>query len=81
MKTSRRNFLKRASTVVAALALCPAVLIPKEEFEIEIKWSGIKTILLTDQLDPNMNGVYGIATCHITVPSGTAQSWKRIEAT
>lgn len=33
MKTNRRNFLKQASTVLGALALCPAVLIPKKEIK------------------------------------------------
>jgi len=60
MKTSRRNFLKRASCVVAALAVCPMALMPKEEIPLTIDWS--KTILLSDQLDPDNNGLWQVRT-------------------
>jgi len=75
----RRNFLKSAGGVLGALALCPSALIPEPEKQITFTWCDIKTIHLTDQVDPVMNGVYGIATCRITFPSGAFGSLTRIE--
>jgi len=37
-KSSRRNFLRSAAGVLGALAICPAVLIPKEGLQHEVRY-------------------------------------------